>query len=124
VPSGRRRSRCAISGCRCSLAASGRARAQGFGRAEEQGKELLALESSARAEAFRLLLATVECAGEEARLAAEVNGLKQDDLNGSGGEPCLEGPRQAAWAGLPQDLREVAEGEAVAALRSLVRAAA
>jgi hypothetical protein len=44
-------------------------------RADEQGKKLLALESSARAEAFRLLLARVERAGEEARLAAEVNGL-------------------------------------------------
>jgi hypothetical protein len=66
----------------------------------------------------------VERAREEARLAAEVNGLKQDDVDGSGGEPCLEGPRQVAWASLPQDLREVAEGEAVAVLRSVVRAAA
>jgi hypothetical protein len=45
-------------------------------QAKEHGKKLLALESSARAEAFRLLLAAVERAGEEARLAAEVNGLK------------------------------------------------
>jgi hypothetical protein len=44
-------------------------------RAKEQGKKLLALEASAKAEAFRLLLATVQRAGEEARLAAEVNGL-------------------------------------------------
>jgi hypothetical protein len=42
--------------------------------AEEHGKMLLALESSAQAEALRLLLATVERAEEEARLAAEVNG--------------------------------------------------
>ena len=84
----------------------------------------MALESSARAEAFCLLLATVERAGEEARLAAEVNGLKQVDLDDSDGELCFEDPRQAAWAGLPQDLREVTKDEAVAALRSLVRAAA
>ena len=45
-------------------------------QATEHGKKLLALESSAQAEAFRLLLATVERIGEEARLAAEVNGLQ------------------------------------------------
>ena len=61
----------------------------------------MALESSARAEAFRLLLATVERAGEEARLAAEL----------SDGELCFEDPRQAARAGLPQDLREVTKDE-------------
>jgi hypothetical protein len=44
-------------------------------QAKEHGRKLLALESSAQAEAFRLLLATVERAREEARLAAEVNGL-------------------------------------------------
>jgi hypothetical protein len=44
--------------------------------AKEHGKKLLALESSAQAEAFRLLLATVERAGEEAHLATEVNGLQ------------------------------------------------
>jgi hypothetical protein len=179
----------------------------------------LALESSAQAEAFRLLLATVERAGEEGRLAAEVNVLKvmvegqteydrearlleelrlqdahdelnrlrkeqetpkklkgkkkkkapsrnlwdkqraeqrrakaeklvarleaerveraheedddertdwrevaQDDLDDSDGEPCFVDPRQAAWAGLPQDPREVPKDEAVLALRSLVRA--
>jgi hypothetical protein len=99
-------------------------------RVDEQGKKLLALESSARAEAFRLLLATVERAGEEARLAAEVNGLQlmvegqtQDDLVDSDGELCFEDPRQAAWADLPQDPREVPKDEAVLALRSLVRAA-
>ena len=37
---------------------------------------------------------------------------------------CFEDPRQAAWSGLPQDLREVPKDEAVEALRSLVRAAA
>ena len=46
-------------------------------RAESRvAPELLALESSAHADSFRLLLAAVERAGEEARLAAEVNGLK------------------------------------------------
>ena len=91
----------------------------------------MALESSARAEAFRLLLATVERAGEEARLAAEVNGLQlmvegqtQDDLVDSDGELDSEDPRQAAWADLPLDLREVPKDEAVVALRSLVRAVA
>ena len=65
----------------------------------------MAPESSARAKAFRLLLATVERAREEAHLAAAVNGLKQDDLDGSDGEMCFEDPRQATWAGLPRDLR-------------------
>jgi hypothetical protein len=37
---------------------------------------------------------------------------------------CFEEPRQAAWAGLPRDLREVTKDEVVAALWSLVRAAA
>jgi hypothetical protein len=53
---------------------------------------LLALESRAQAEAFRLLLATVERAGEEARLAAEVNGLQlmvEDDLEDSDEELCF-----------------------------------
>jgi hypothetical protein len=45
-------------------------------QAKEHGKKLMALESSAQAEAFQLLLATVERAGEEARLAAEVSGLQ------------------------------------------------
>ena len=79
---------------------------------------------------FRLLLATVERAGEEARLAAEVNGLQlmvegqtQDDLVDSDGELYFEDPRQAAWADLSQDPREVPKDEAVLALRSLVRAA-
>ena len=46
-------------------------------RAESRvAPELLALESSAHADSFRLLRATVERAGEEARLAAEVNVLK------------------------------------------------
>jgi hypothetical protein len=47
----------------------------------------------------------VERAREEAHLAAAVNGLKQDDLDGSDGEMCFEDPRQATWAGLPRDLR-------------------
>jgi hypothetical protein len=50
--------------------------------------------------------------------------VAQDDLDDSDGEPCFEDPRQAAWAGLPQDLREVPKDEAVVALRSLVRAVA
>jgi hypothetical protein len=99
-------------------------------RADEHGKKPLALESSARAEVFRLLLATVERAWEEARIAAEVNGLQlmvegqtQDDLVDSDGELYFEDPRQAAWADLSQDPREVPKDEVVLALRSLVRAA-
>ena len=48
----------------------------------------------------------------------------QDDLDDSDGEPCFKDPRQHAWAGLPQDLREVPKDEVVEAPRSLVRAAA
>jgi hypothetical protein len=91
---------------------------------------LLALEASTKAEAFRLLLATVERAGEEARLAAEVHGLQlmvegqtQDDLVDSDVELYSEDPRQATWADLSQDPREVPKDEAVLALRSLVQAA-
>ena len=91
-----------------------------FHQAKEHGKKLLALESSAQADTFRLLLATVERAGEEACLAAEVNGLQLED---SDGELCFKDPRQAAWADLSQDPREVPKDEAVLALRSLVRAA-
>ena len=40
------------------------------------------------------------------------------------GELCFKDPRQHAWAGLPQDLREVPKDEAVEALWSLVQAAA
>ena len=87
-------------------------------QANEQGEKLLALEASAKAEALSLLLEMRERAGEETRLAAE------DDLDDSDGELCFEDPRQAAWAGPPQDLREVTKDEAGTALRSLVRAAA
>jgi hypothetical protein len=88
---------------------------------------LLALEASAKAEAFFLLLARVERAGEESRLAAEANGLQlmlEGQTEFDRGESCFEDPRQAAWAGLPQEPREVPKDEAVLALRSLVRAAA
>jgi hypothetical protein len=44
--------------------------------AKERGQKLLALEASAKAEAFFLLHATVERAGEETRLAAEVGNLQ------------------------------------------------
>ena len=50
--------------------------------------------------------------------------MAQDDLEDSDGELCFKDPRQAAWADLPHDLREVPKDEAVVALRSLVRAAA
>ena len=46
------------------------------------------------------------------------------NLDDSDGEPLYEDPRQHAWSGLPQDLREVPKHEAVKALRSQVRAAA
>jgi hypothetical protein len=42
----------------------------------DEVQKLLALESSAQTEAFCLLLATVERAGEEARLATKVSGLQ------------------------------------------------
>ena len=87
-------------------------------QAKEQGEKLLALEASAKAEALSLLLEMRERAGEETRLAVE------DDLDDSDGELCFEDPRQATWAGPPQDLREVTKDEAGTALRSLVRAAA
>jgi hypothetical protein len=87
-------------------------------QAKEQGEKLLALEASAKAEALSLLLERRERAGEETRLAVE------DDLDDSDGELCFEDPRQATWAGPPQDLREVTKDEAGTALRSLVRAAA
>ena len=87
-------------------------------QAKEQGEKLLALEASAKAEGLSLLLEMRERAGEETRLAVE------DDLDDSDGELCFEDPRQAAWAGPPQDLREVTKDEAGTALRSLVRAAA
>ena len=45
-------------------------------QAKEHGHKLLALEASAKAEAFFLLLAMVERAGEETRLAAEVGNLQ------------------------------------------------
>ena len=96
-------------------------------QAKEQGQKLLALEASVKAEALSLLLEMWralslllemrERAGEETRLAVE------DDLDDSDGELCFEDPRQAAWAGPPQDLREVTKDEVGTALRSLVRAA-
>ena len=50
--------------------------------------------------------------------------MAQDDLDDSDGEPLFEDPRQHAWSGFPQDLREVPKHEVVEALwRSLVRAA-
>ena len=87
-------------------------------QAKEQGEKLLALEASAKAEALSLLLERRERAGEETRLAVE------DDLDDSDGELCFKDPRQATWAGPPQDLREVTKDEVGTALRSLVRAAA
>ena len=84
--------------------------------AKEHGRKLQALEASAKAEALSLLLERRERAGEETRLAVE------DDLDDSDGELCFEDPRQATWAGPPQDPREVTKDEAGTALRSLVRA--
>jgi hypothetical protein len=60
----------------------------------------------------------------EAHERTDWRGVAQEDLDDSDGELCFEDPRQAAWARLPQDLREVPEDEAVVALRSLVRAGA
>jgi hypothetical protein len=51
-------------------------------------------------------------------------GVAQLDLEDSDRKPLYEDPRQQAWSGLPQDLREVPKHEAVEALRSLVRAVA
>ena len=68
----------------------------------------------------------MERAGEEEDDDERTNWreVAKDDLEDSDGELCFEDPRQAAWADLPQDLREVPKDEAVVALRSLVRAAA
>ena len=68
----------------------------------------------------------VEGAGEEEEEDEKTDwrGVAQLDLEDSDGEPLYEDPRQHAWSGLPQDLREVPKHEAVEALRSLVRAAA
>jgi hypothetical protein len=49
--------------------------------------------------------------------------VAQDDLDDSDREPLFKDPRQHAWSGLLQDMREVPKHEAVEALRSLVRAA-
>jgi hypothetical protein len=77
-----------------------------------------------RAEAEKLVARLeAERAGEE-RERTDRRGLAQDDLEDSNGELCFEDPRQAAWARLPQDPREVPEDKVVLALRSLVRAAA
>jgi hypothetical protein len=71
----------------------------------------------------RLEAKRVERAGE-AHERTDWRGVAQEDLEDSDGELCFEDPRQAAWARLPQDLREVPMDEAVVALRSLVRAGA
>ena len=52
-----------------------------------------------------------------------VEGQTQDDLVDSGRELYFENPRQATWADLSQDPREVPKDDAVLALQSLVRAA-
>ena len=70
----------------------------------------------------RLESERAERAGEE-RERTDWRGVAQDDLEDSDGELCFEDPRQAAWADLPQDPREVPKDEAVLALQSLVRAA-
>ena len=68
----------------------------------------------------RLEAKRVEWAGEE-----EDDDEKTDwREDGEDGEPCFKDPRQHAWSGLPQDLREVPKDAAAEALRSLVRAAA
>ena len=63
-------------------------------------------------------------AGEEEEEAEKTDwrGVAQFDLGDSDEEPLYEDPRQHAWSGLPQDLREVPKH--VEALRSLVQAAA
>jgi hypothetical protein len=71
----------------------------------------------------RLELERVEWAGEEHE-RTDWRAVVQDDLVDSDGELCFEDPRQAEWAGLPQDQREAPEDKVVLALRSLVRAAA
>ena len=71
----------------------------------------------------RLEAERAERAGEE-RERTDWRGVAQDDLEDSDEELCFEDPRQAAWAHLPQDLREVPEDKAVLALWSLVQAAA
>ena len=74
----------------------------------------------------RLDAERVERAGEELDDVEKTDwrGVAQDDLDDSDGEPLFEDPRQHAWSGFPQDLREVPKHEVVEALRrSLVRAA-
>jgi hypothetical protein len=71
----------------------------------------------ARLEAERVERTREEEDGDERK---DWRGVAQDDLVDSDEEPCFEDPRQAAWAGLPQDPREVPKDEAVLALRSLV----
>ena len=51
-------------------------------------------------------------------------GVAQFDLDDSVEEPLYEDPRQHAWSGLSQDLREAPKHEAVEAMGSLVRAVA
>jgi hypothetical protein len=68
----------------------------------------------------RLEAELVERAGEEDEDYEKTDwrGVAQFDLDDSDGEPLYEDPRQHAWSGLPQDLREVPKHEAVEALRS------
>jgi hypothetical protein len=72
-----------------------------------------------RAEAEKLVVRLeaerVERAGEEHE-RTDWREVAKDDLEDSDGELCFEDPRQAAWADLPQDLREVPKDEAVVAL--------
>ena len=65
----------------------------------------------------RLEAERVERAGEEEDDDERTNWreVAKDDLEDSDGELCFEDPRQAAWADLPQDLREVPKHEAVEA---------
>ena len=72
-PSGRSRSGGAISGCSCTLAASGAGLRYNLHLAAKRGEELTALESRAQANSFRLMSAARELAGKEVRLAAEVD---------------------------------------------------
>ena len=61
----------------------------------------------------RLEAERVERAGEEEEddEKTEWRGVAQFDLDDSDGEPLYEDPRQHAWSGLPQDLREVPKHE-------------
>ena len=58
------------------------------------------------------------CEEEEEDEKTDWRGVAQLDLEDSDEEPLYEDPRQHAWSGLPQDLREVPKHETVEALRS------